>query len=270
MQDSKPQDAAKSATLTDNLEAAINGQVPLRVGDVIQRSWDITLRALPMMLLGLVVLMVVNFIVTLLGELMFPVDQMDLENHLGNFAAQNIFGILVLAPFTAVLTVMALQNARDGKAKMNAFGRAFQCAPQLIAISLITSLIVVIIAVILGLLFDIGGTFIALLVLTAIYVQFSFMLAAPLVLERSMKVSRAMTASFLMMNNRMLPILGIYLILTIIIFISALPLLLGLIFTIPMSFNVIGVIYNRLVGVEQFDTPADSSSQQLETESPTE
>ncbi|MBY6063103.1 hypothetical protein CWI80_00915 [Pseudidiomarina sediminum] len=270
MQDSKPQDAQKSATLTDNLEAAINGQVPLRVGDVLQRSWDITLRALPMMLLGLVVLMIVNVIVSTLGQALFPVDEMELQNHMGNFAAQNILGIIVLAPFTAVLTVMALQNARDGKAKLNAFGRAFQCAPQIIAISVISTTVVVIAAVILGLLFDIGGTFVALLVLVAIYIQFSFLLAAPLVLERSMKVSRAITASFLMTNSRMLPILGIYLILSVIVFISALPLLLGLLFTIPMSFNVIGVIYNRLVGVEQLEPQADSATEQLESESSTE
>jgi hypothetical protein len=247
MQDSKPNDSQKQATQTDNFAAALRGDAPLAVGDVIQRSWDITLRALPMMLIAVVVLIIMNGVVASIAESVFPVNPEQLDPR--NSMLQSLLSIVFVAPFTAVVTLMGLKNARDAKPGMECFAHALRHTPQVLAITFIMSLAVMILAALFFLIFGIGTVAVSLVLVTAIYFQFSFLLAIPLVLERGLKVNRAILASFLVMNKKMFTVLGIYVVLFIIIFISALPLFLGLIFTFPMSFNVVGVIYNRLIGV---------------------
>lgn len=129
----------------------------------------------------------------------------------------------------------------------------------MIAVAAILMTAMVVPGVLLFMLFGSSGTFFALFVLIAIYLQLSFTLATPLILERQLSVSRAIFASVLILNKKMLPLIAIYAIFTVIVIISALPLLLGLIFTIPMSFNVIGVIYNRLIGVPEETTNTETT-----------
>ncbi|RUO55735.1 hypothetical protein [Pseudidiomarina homiensis] len=247
MQDSKPNDPQKQATQIDNFAAALRGEAPLAVGDVIQRSWDITLRALPMMLLGVAVLIIMNGVVSGIAESVFPMEQDQPDPR--NSIFQSLLSIIFVAPFTAVVTLMGLKNARDAKPGLECFAEALRCLPQVLAITFIMSVVVMILAALFFFIFGIGAIAVSLVLVTAIYFQFAFLLAIPLVLERGLKISRAIIASFLVMNKKMFTVLGIYVVLFIVIFISALPLFLGLIFTFPMSFNVVGVIYNRLIGV---------------------
>lgn len=247
MQDSKPNDPQKQATQTDNFAAAIRGEARLSVGDVIQRSWDITLRALPMMLLGVAVLIIMNGVVTGIAESVFPTDSEQPDPR--NSIFQSLLSIVFVAPFTAVVTLMGLKNARDVKPGLECFAEALRCLPQVLGITFIMSIAVMVLAALWFLIFGVTGTALALVFVTAIYFQFAFLLAIPLVLERQLKATRAILASFMVMNKKMFTVLGIYIILFVIILISALPLFLGLIFTFPMSFNVVGVIYNRLIGV---------------------
>lgn len=247
MQDSKPNDSQKQATQTDNFAAALRGEASLAVGDVIQRSWDITLRALPMMLIGVAVLIIMNGVVAGIAESVFPVDSTQPDPR--NSIFQSLLSIVFVAPFTAVVTLMGLKNARDAKPGLECFAEALRHLPQVLAITFIMSFAIMLLTALFFLIFGIGTIAVSLTLVTAIYFQFAFLLAIPLVLERGLKVSRAIIASFLVMNKKMFTVFGIYVVLFIIIFISALPLFLGLIFTFPMSFNVVGVIYNRLIGV---------------------
>ncbi|MFC0444803.1 hypothetical protein ACFOD1_11045 [Pseudidiomarina halophila] len=257
MQDSNPKDSQSQATTQDNFAAALRGEVPLRVGDVIQRSWDITLRALPIMLLGMVILFLANWVISSISAQFFPVEEETFN--LVNISGQSILSGLLIAPFTAIMTLMGLQNARDKKPTVATITTALSYAPKMIAVAAILMTLMAIPGVLLFLLFGSSGTFFALFVLIAIYLQLSFTLATPLILERQLSVSRAIFASVLILNKQMLPLIAIYAIFTIIVIISALPLLLGLIFTIPMSFNVIGVIYNRLIGVPEETTTIETT-----------
>ncbi|MDN7137806.1 hypothetical protein J6J34_06235 [Pseudidiomarina sp. 1ASP75-14] len=255
MQDSNPKDSQTLATTKDNFAAALRGEVPLQVGDVIQRSWDITLRALPIMLLGLVILMLVNLVLSTVSAQLFPVDE---ENvNFFNMFGQSVLSGLLIAPFTAILVLMGLRNARDEKPTLGLISEALRFAPQMIAVAAILMAAMAVPGIILYFIFGATGTFFALFILIAIYLQLSFTLVTPLILDRHLTVSRAIFASVLILNKKMAPLVAIYAIFTIIVIISALPLFLGLIFTIPMSFNVIGVIYNRLIGVPEGTTPTD-------------
>ncbi|MGQ4275923.1 hypothetical protein ACQ5ES_02555 [Pseudidiomarina sp. E22-M8] len=257
MQDSNPKDSQSQATTQDNFAAALRGEVPLSVGDVIQRSWDITLRALPIMLLGMVILMLANWAISSVSAQFFPVDETDIDYL--NISAQSVLSALLIAPFTAIMALMGLQNARDSKPTAATIGEALRYAPKMTAVAAVLMTAMIIPGVLLYLIFGSSGTFFALFVVIAIYLQLSFTLATPLILERQLSVSRAIFASVLILNKKMLPLIAIYAIFTIIVIISALPLLLGLIFTIPMSFNVIGVIYNRLIGVPEEATTIETT-----------
>ncbi len=247
MQDSNPKNTKHQATEQDNFAAALRGEIPLSVGDILQRGWDITLRSLPIMLLGLVVLLLANWVISLVVAQIFPVDESNIN--MLHLSGQSIASSLLIAPFTAILYLIGLRNARDIKPSVNLFGEALAHAPKMVVIAAVLIVAMAIPTALLFLIFDASGTFFALFFLIAMYLQISFTLAVPLVLERNLPVMRAIMASVIILNKKMLPLLGLYVIMTIIIFISALPLLLGLLFTMPMWFNVIGVIYNRLIGV---------------------
>lgn len=253
MQDSQPNKNENQVTKDDCFAAALRGEVPLRVGDVIQRSWDITLRALPIMLVALALMLVVNYVIGEITAVQFPVDENN--PNLANVAWQTLIGMVIMAPFNALVQWLGILNARDVKPSFANFSHAFRSAPQVIGIQVVMSVLIMVASTVFYLIFGLSSVFLALVVVTAAYLQLSFTLAVPLVLDRGLSVQRAILASVMILSKRIFAMLGIYIVMFFILFISALPLLLGLIFTLPMTFNVIGVIYNRMIGLPSSEQP---------------
>ncbi|KFZ31815.1 hypothetical protein IDSA_03775 [Pseudidiomarina salinarum] len=243
-------DKEKVVLAAGDFSKALRGEIKLPVGEVLQRSWEITLRALPIMLAGLILLILVNAVATAILENWFPVDETDPEPF--NVVISYFISIVVVAPFSGILIYLGILNAGDIKPGFADFGRALSRAPQVILTTLYPAVlmgIVVVLALLLGAISP--ALSMAVIVAVGIYIQLSFILAVPLVLDRNMVPHRACLASILIINKQMLPVFAVYMILLLIVIISMLPLFLGLIFTLPMTFNVTGVIYNTLIGVQQ-------------------
>lgn len=241
---------------------ALRGEIKLDVGNMLQRAWEITLRSLPWMLGIFVGLLLINLLVSNVLELFFPIDQEALENQqtidweqlpLGNILVSAFLQELLIAPFSALLIYVGLVNAAEKKPNMTGLRRVLQFAPQIVLVALFKIVITTIIVALIVALgsFVSNGIAVLIAVLAVIYLQLSFMLAVPLVIDRELNAFRAMIASFLVINKSMFPVLGLMLLLAIILLISAIPLLLGLIFTLPMAFNAVGVVYHSLIGVDE-------------------
>ena len=82
-----------------------------------------------------------------------------------------------------------------------------------------------------------------LLVLPGIYLSVGYALTLPLILEKGLGPWEAMEASRKAIHKKWWSVLGLYLVMCLIALVSSIPLLLGLIWTVPMFFLVLGVLY---------------------------
>jgi len=239
--------------------AALRGEKSFAIGQLLQRAWDITLRSLPMLLIAGVVVILISMVVGSLVEALLPTSDVVVDDSgevnwasisWTNIVLSNLINQAILAPFVAMLVLIGLRNGADLKTNFGQLKQVFASTPQLVLIVIVTTAIMVVAAATLVFL----GSFVSmvlgftLMALVLIYFQIAFTLAVPLVLDRGLSAWRAIIASLLVINKQMWRVLGLYLVMWIIMFISALPLGLGLLFTIPMLYNLNGVLYHTLIG----------------------
>jgi hypothetical protein len=89
----------------------------------------------------------------------------------------------------------------------------------------------------------------ALFVLPGIYLSIALMLTIPLVVERKLSPWQAMVVSCKAISQHWFKVFGLFLLMNIILWVSMLPLGLGMIWTLPMVIVMIGVLYNTIFGV---------------------
>lgn len=89
-----------------------------------------------------------------------------------------------------------------------------------------------------------------LLVLPGIYLMFAYYMALPLVVEKGMGPWQALETSRKAISKRWFSIVALFILLGIIVTLSAIPLGIGLIWTIPMMMIAYGVLYRNMFGVE--------------------
>ena len=81
------------------------------------------------------------------------------------------------------------------------------------------------------------------------------MFAVPLMLEKNLSIIDAFEASRKAVTHHWFKLFGLLFVMGLILFLSMLPLGIGLIWTMPMMMAVIGVLYRRMFGIsEQADS----------------
>ena len=89
-----------------------------------------------------------------------------------------------------------------------------------------------------------------LLVIPGIYLMIAYYMAMPLVVEKGMSPWQAMETSRKAITHRWFSVFGLFIVMVIIITISAIPLGLGMIWTLPMLMIAYGILYRNMFGVE--------------------
>jgi uncharacterized membrane protein len=89
-----------------------------------------------------------------------------------------------------------------------------------------------------------------LLILPGIYLSVGYALTLPLILDKGMGPWEALEASRKAIHEKWWTVFGLYLVMMLLYIVSAIPLGLGLIWTVPMFFVLIGVLYVRLFGAD--------------------
>lgn len=82
--------------------------------------------------------------------------------------------------------------------------------------------------------------------LTGLYLTISMHQAVGFILDKSLDSFKAIKMSFRVTKPYIVELLGLYIIMGFILFISALPLGIGLIWTVPFSYILYGEVYKRL------------------------
>lgn len=241
---------------------ALRGEISLEVGASLQRSWDITVRALPIMLTALAVIIVANLLLQTLMQQWIPVDPA--QPNLRNQLMQAVIGMLLMSPLVAYLSYAGMLNARDQGPQWQHWSVVLAAARRIIAVTAIQAgLMLVIVAVVIVIPVAIGlplGVVMALLFVALAYLQLSLILAVPLVLDQQLTAVRACLGSWMVITKLTRPLIALYGLMLIILFISALPMMLGLLFTVPMLFNLTGVVYDQLIGPHTASEPTPVES----------
>lgn len=93
----------------------------------------------------------------------------------------------------------------------------------------------------------------SLLVLPGIYLAFAYTLAMPLIVEKNLGPWDALEASRKAITPCWFRTFGLFFVSSIILMISALPIGIGLIWTVPFLALVMAIVYRNLIGVSQFN-----------------
>lgn len=151
---------------------------------------------------------------------------------------QTIVGILagtVGYPIMAGINLIGIRRAADQPISFNEmFSHFGQFVPLLITGLVMTVLIYV------GLL---------LLILPGLYLSIAYILAIPLVVERKLSPWQALEASRKAITQHWFKVFGLFLVLGLIMMVSAIPLGIGLVWTLPLAVISIGVLYRTIFGV---------------------
>jgi hypothetical protein len=90
-----------------------------------------------------------------------------------------------------------------------------------------------------------------LLIIPGIYLSIAYLLVIPLIIDQEMGPWQAMEASRKAIQRHWFKVFGLYVLMAFICFLSLIPLGLGLIWTVPMTFMVGGILYREICGVSQ-------------------
>jgi uncharacterized membrane protein len=77
----------------------------------------------------------------------------------------------------------------------------------------------------------------------------AYILAIPLVVERKLSPWQALETSRKAITQHWFKVFGLFLVLGVIVLVSAIPLGIGLVWTLPMAIIAIGVLYRTIFGV---------------------
>lgn len=89
-----------------------------------------------------------------------------------------------------------------------------------------------------------------LLVLPGIYLMVAYFMALPLVVEKNLSPWEALEASRKAITHHWFKFFGLYFVFGLIFVVSMIPLLIGMIWTVPMSMLMMGIVYRTIFGFE--------------------
>ena len=156
----------------------------------------------------------------------------------GGMATQLIVQLVITAfmyPFMAGILMMGVKRSVDQPISFNMMFSYFSVTGTVILAGLFSTILTWI-----GFL---------LLIIPGLYLAIAYGLIIPLIADKKLSAWQAMEASRKAITKRWFKIFGLYLVMGIILVISAIPLGLGLIWTYPMMVSLIGILYREIFGV---------------------
>lgn len=228
------------------LEDGIAGNYDFEIMDVIKEGWQRQSGMKGAFWLGSILLSVIMLVLMIgmsfVGVMALGVEAgSDPSAASGQAAAfqlvlQVIFG-LVMYPMYAGIAMMGINRSVDlppkGTMVLSFFG---------FTISLFFAMALMTVLTVIGYL---------LLIIPGIYLSIAYSMTMPLIVEKRLGIWAAMEASRRAVTKHWFKVFFVYLLMSLIILVSYLPLGIGLIWTLPMMIAVYGVMYRTMFGVEQ-------------------
>ncbi|KJK01129.1 integral membrane protein [Pseudomonas sp. 21] len=233
------QDPIASGTVP-NIEEALARGYDFSIDGLIKDAWQRVSGSKGLIIASVIIYGVIVQAVSFVLGLIFGVGYAasGAEASIGAAILQLVVGILAGAvgyPFLAGINMIGIRRAADQPISFNEmFSHFGQFVPLLITGLVMTVLVYI------GLL---------LLVLPGIYLSIAYLLAIPLVVERKLSPWQALEASRKAITQHWLKVFGLFLLLGLIMLLSAIPLGIGVVWTLPLAIICVGVLYRTIFGV---------------------
>lgn len=212
------------------IDDALAGRYKFEIGDVMREAWGMTSGMKGAFWGGALLLYLGYMAIAVVGAMLFKSSQ----------ALSMVFNIILgaIAPvlFLGIVS-MGLRRAAGMRVSFEtAFGSFGRAVPAFIA-GLLTTLLTY-----LGLI---------LLIIPGIYLAIGYCMTMPLIVDRNLSPWQALETSRKAVTKRWFQFFGLLFVVGLLVLVSALPLGIGLIWSLPWAINVVGVVYRRVFGVVQ-------------------
>lgn len=252
-----PDDEMDSATDGDVAEVGEDGddsRAAFTIGDLMKEAWQKTKGAKASIWAAMIVMYLILFGIVLGGQAAFgefykgtdPAVPLAVNGVLQ--LVSSWFSMLMTGGVMLIGVRRALEQRVSWKMVFAGFSKVFS-----ITMAIIIQTLLVIIGFV-------------LFVLPGIYLCVGYALTLPLILDKGMGPWEALEASRKAIHKRWWTVFGLYLVMMLFYMVSAIPLGLGLIWTVPMFFVLTGVLYVRLFCADASVTEEIEEIEEIEEE----
>lgn len=240
-------DAPKANLITEpaavegygSIEKGIRGDYEFKIGEILSEAWEKTKGAKWTFILAVILYIVIY------AALIVPMEliHMELLASAANPSLIISFSIveqivlnLVILPIWAGLFILGVRRSVNAPLEATSIFHYYNKI-----FSLFFTVLLMYLMIFLGLL---------LLVIPGIYLMFAYFMAMPLVAEKGLSPWQALETSRKTITHRWFGVFFFGIVVSFITFVSAIPLGIGLIWTIPMIMIAYGIMYRNMFGVE--------------------
>ncbi len=222
-----------------SIEQALSRGYDFNIGDVISESWSLVKGSKGIFIGGLLVFYVVVFAATFAASLILGfAGLLGAEDSISYLVTSQLISSLVTAasyPFMAGIFMISLRRASNQPISFDlVFSQFGKFVPLLIA------------AILMSVLMMLGFV---LLIIPGIYLAVAYSLTIPLIAERNLSPWQAMEASRKAIHQHWFKVFGMYILLSLIVALSIIPIGIGLIWSVPLLILCSGVLYRIIFGV---------------------
>lgn len=216
-----------------SLKGALAGEFQWTIQDVIRESWSKQNGSKLSLWGALLIYYGISFVVGfVLGVVAYFIP-----SEAAASALTQLILMLVTWPLLAGILMMGIKRSTGTKLRATMVFDYYDKIAPIFLLYLTMSILVVIGFV--------------LLILPGIYLMVAFSLAPALLLEKKLSIWEALETSRKVVSKCWFRIFGLYLGMFVIVMLSAIPLGIGLIWTIPMTTLVFGIVYREIFGVNE-------------------
>ena len=222
-----------------SLESGIAGEYDFTIKGILTEAWEKTnglkgsfWGAAGILALGLIVISVILGFV--LGAGAQP-GEMPTAGQVGTQLISQLIIMALMYPFMAGIIMMGVKRSVDQPISFKMMFAYFSVTGTVIIAGLLSTILIWI-------------GFI-LIIIPGLYLAVSYGLIIPLIADKKLSAWQAMEASRKAITKRWFKIFALYIVMVIILIISAIPLGLGLIWTYPMMISLMGILYREIFGV---------------------
>jgi hypothetical protein len=240
-----------------NIEKSLQGQYTIDVSSVLKEAWQLTLSSRIAINLGLLFTLVLGIVVSfLISNTMGGIEQVIKDPQ--STTMLNIVVTMVIYPFLVGVEMMGVFHAVGIKTHSKMIFSFLKRGSWVAVCALLTSVFV-----------TLGMNF---FILPGIYLAVALSLVLPLVVEKKLSPLKAITISLQVTRFQWFKLLAIYTLLFVALFLSLIPLvilaktqlsvigvvifLIALTFLAPLFYNVKGILYREIFGMQLLKTNA--------------
>lgn len=229
---------------TDNfgsIEQGLRGDYRFYISEVLSEAWDKTSGAKGTIFLAIIIYLAVSIGLSIISQIILAIVASVISNNEAivlalSFILQILFNFILL-PIGVGLTILGIRRSADASIEAGSIMGYFSHAVQLFF-----TYVLMMVMILIGLL---------LLVIPGIYLSVAYYYAIPLVAEKGLSPWEAMEISRKVVSKRWFTMFFFSIVLSLIVMVSALPLLIGLVWTIPMAIIAYGIIYRNMFGIRE-------------------